>query len=69
MMIEIGLLHGRDRRFALHRAATRQPPDGLRHGELTPLADFPLRDWMARLDGTLRPDDRTTGRRLRDFVP
>ncbi|MBI1914550.1 MAG: hypothetical protein HYS12_07405 [Planctomycetes bacterium] len=29
----------------------------------------PLRDWMARLDGTLRPNDRTTGQRLRDFVP
>jgi hypothetical protein len=29
----------------------------------------PLRDWMAHLDGTLRPDDRTTGQRLRNFVP
>jgi hypothetical protein len=29
----------------------------------------PLRDWMGRLEGTLRPDGGATGRRLRDFVP
>ncbi|HKB39163.1 MAG TPA: hypothetical protein VKD72_22175, partial [Gemmataceae bacterium] len=34
-----------------------------------PALTGPLRDWMARLEGTLRPGDRATGQRLRDFVP
>ena len=40
------------------------------HAELKePGLTGPLRDWMARLDGTLRPNDRATGERLRNFVP
>ena len=50
-----------------------QQEKALKAGLEAALADktlaAPLRDWMTRLEGTLRPDDRATGRRLRDFVP
>jgi hypothetical protein len=42
---------------------------GLRTALREPNLPASLRDWMTRLEGTLRPDDRTTGDRLRDYVP
>jgi CheY-like chemotaxis protein len=42
---------------------------GLAASLAQPGLDPVLRDRVARLVGTLRPDDRTTGQRLRDFTP